>query len=55
MKNVYISDIHQMPSGDNITLYGWISGRRKNKKILFLDIADSTGSIQIVVEKSLVI
>lgn len=54
MKNVYISDIHQMSLGDNITLYGWISGRRKSKKILFLDIADSTGSIQVVIEKSIV-
>jgi asparaginyl-tRNA synthetase len=36
--------------GQEVVLYGWISGDRKTKNYRFLDLVDSTGTIQVVVE-----
>ncbi len=49
MKTIYISDvIVRKDIKSNVTLLGWISSKRVSKKYMFLDLVDSTGSIQIV-------
>src|SRR3989344_7674141 len=51
MKEVYIKDIHARLPGCEVVLFGWISAKRCQEKIIFLDVCDSTGTIQAVVEK----
>lgn len=35
--------------GDNVKIYGWVQVRRDHGKIIFLDVTDRTGLIQVVV------
>lgn len=53
MKEVFVGDILQS-NGDDVTveLSGWISAKRDQGKIIFLDVCDSTGKIQVVVAES---
>ena len=51
MKKVYTADLlHSPPGGTAIVLYGWVKARRQHRRIVFLDVADSTGIVQCVVE-----
>lgn len=54
MKNDFISDFLAANPGGAATLHGWLRSRRRQGKILFLDISDSTGVMQVVVERSAV-
>src|SRR2546426_8479661 len=47
---VYISDIAQH-GGQEVTLKGWLYGKRSSGKLHFLQIRDGTGVIQCVVSK----
>lgn len=53
MKKLYISDLFLMV-GDKIevSLFGWVCAKRKQGKVLFLDMCDSTGKIQVTVTES---
>src|SRR5258708_29937158 len=52
MKKHYVSDLRERLNGDeNVTLYGWIKAKRRHGNLLFLDVADSTGSIQVTFER----
>jgi len=51
MKKVYAVDLlHSPTEGTDVELYGWVKTRRGHRHVVFLDIADSTGSVQCVVE-----
>ncbi len=54
MKTHFVSDFLAANPGGAVTLYGWLRNRRRQGKIIFLDIVDSTGSMQAVVERSAV-
>ena len=41
-----------LPLEEQVTLNGWIAGKRHHGKVLFLEVADSTGRIQVVLEKN---
>ncbi len=47
MKKVYVSDTPQQ-TGKTVALYGWVSNLRDHKKIVFIDLRDSTGIVQVV-------
>ncbi len=51
MKEVYIRDLHTRQPGCEIVLFGWISAKRCQGKVIFLDVCDSTGMIQAVIEE----
>ena len=47
MKKIYIQDTPNL-IGQTVDLYGWVLTRRDHGKIIFIDLKDSTGSIQSV-------
>jgi len=53
MKKVYAVDLlNCTPSGTQVEFYGWVKACRKQSHIIFLDVCDSTGTIQGVVDKT---
>ncbi len=52
MKTIYIKDTPNLV-GKEVDLYGWVETRRDHGKIIFIDLKDSTGSIQTVCTPSL--
>lgn len=50
MKSLYVSDLLSREAGVDVVLSGWLKSRRHSGGIYFLDVSDSTGVIQIVVE-----
>lgn len=53
MKKVSIDSLlKQTPEESEVVLYGWVKSRRRHPHLVFLDIVDSTGSIQAVVEET---
>lgn len=48
MTRTYISDIKNK-IGETVKIAGWVSNRRDHGKLVFLDIRDSTGVVQVVV------
>lgn len=54
MKSLYVKDIHAfVPVDSRVTLLGWLRSRRDHGTRTFLDVVDSTGHIQVVVERAL--
>mgnify|MGYP001594668612 FL=1 len=53
MKTLYAVDLlYHVPSNTNVNFYGWVKTRRRHNHIIFLDICDSTDSIQVVVDST---
>lgn len=52
MKTLFVTDFLAVNPGGTVTLQGWLKHRRRQGKIIFLDITDSTGTIQVVIERS---
>ena len=53
MKTVYAADLlNRTPSNAQVELYGWVKSRRGHSQVIFLDVGDSTGTVQCVVEGS---
>lgn len=52
MKTHFIRGIRAEAPGTEITLMGWIGARRNHKNIIFWDMRDSTGSMQVTVKRS---
>lgn len=51
MKKVYAADLLHSPQGGTaIVFYGWVKARRQHKRVVFLDVTDSTGTVQCMVE-----
>jgi len=47
MKNLFIEQtIHKI--GQEVELYGWVDTKRDHKKIVFIDLRDRTGLVQVV-------
>ncbi|OGK18675.1 aspartate--tRNA(Asn) ligase [Candidatus Roizmanbacteria bacterium RIFCSPLOWO2_12_FULL_40_12] len=47
MKNFFVKD-SLVQIGKDVTVYGWVSNLRDHKKIVFIDLRDSTGILQVV-------
>ncbi|OGG05039.1 hypothetical protein A2Z33_07195 [Candidatus Gottesmanbacteria bacterium RBG_16_52_11] len=52
MKRTLVTEAPQQ-TGKEITLAGWVNARRDHGKVMFLDLRDRTGIIQLVLSKSL--
>lgn len=55
LKTMYVRDLLNavaIPDGEHVELRGWIKSRRRHGGLMFLDVTDSTGTIQAVMVKS---
>ena len=53
MKKIYIADLlNRISNGAQVELYGWVKARRRHNHIVFLDVCDSTGTIQSVINET---
>ncbi|TPE57435.1 aspartate--tRNA ligase [[Mycoplasma] falconis] len=50
MKKYYCGNLNIENVGEKVALYGWIANKRKFKKQTFIDLRDSSGLIQIILE-----
>lgn len=51
MKTIFVSDLMDLVDTTSVELLGWICTRRRQGKILFFDVCDSSGKIQVVIEE----
>lgn len=51
MKNIYFSQIPSLTEGTQVDLYGWCKNIRKHKNIIFIDLVDSTATVETVLNK----
>lgn len=50
MKELYAIDLWRVQSGTQVDFYGWVKTRRRHLNVIFLDVCDSTGSMQVIVD-----
>lgn len=51
MKDLFVKDTKKLKSGASVKLLGWVTRLNDLKDFIFLDLTDSTGTIQIVINK----
>jgi aspartyl-tRNA synthetase len=48
MRSYYCGDVRSNHIGETVTLYGWVDRRRDHGFVIFLDLRDRSGTVQIV-------
>ena len=51
-RSIYCGDVRSEHVGNQVTLMGWVNRRRDLGDLIFLDIRDRTGMVQVVCDKS---
>ncbi len=51
MKTIFVTDLHTHADHVDVKLLCWLKARRRSRSVQFLDVVDSTGLIQVVVER----
>jgi aspartyl-tRNA synthetase len=48
MRSYYCGDVRSSHIGETVTLYGWVDRRRDHGFVIFLDLRDRAGTVQVV-------
>jgi aspartyl-tRNA synthetase len=48
MRSYYCGDVRSSQIGETVTLYGWVDRRRDHGFVIFLDVRDRSGIVQVV-------
>jgi aspartyl-tRNA synthetase len=48
MRSYYCGDVRSSQIGETVTLYGWVDRRRDHGFVIFLDVRDRSGTVQVV-------
>ncbi len=54
MKTIYIKDVPEL-EGQEVMLYGWVHIKRDHKKVVFIDLRDRSGIVQVVGDEKMAI
>jgi len=54
MKEIYVEDVIGLPDGAEVELLGWVRNKRSHGGLIFVDLRDSTGVIQVAVKRGAV-
>ncbi len=50
LKTTYVSDVFTLNTGERVELLGWVRNIRQHGRLVFLDLRDSTGIVQVTVK-----
>ena len=53
MRDLYCGDVNESHIGKEITLCGWVNRRRDLGAVIFLDLRDREGMVQVVYDPDL--
>ena len=51
MKSTYNNQLALLENGATVTLYGWVKSKRNHSSVIFIQLVDSTGEVQCVIDK----
>ncbi len=54
MKRIFVEDAFGMDEGSEVELLGWVRSKRVHGRLVFIDLRDSTGVLQVAVKKEAV-
>lgn len=52
-KTLYIRDVLKYEEGSEVELIGWVRSKRRHGKLIFIDLRDSTGVMQVTVRQGI--
>ena len=54
LKKVYVEEAKKLPEGSEVELLGWVRNKRSHGGLIFLDLRDGSGVIQVAVKRGIV-
>jgi len=54
MNRVYAGDLRRTNAGDHVTIFGWVQKQRDFGELVFVDLRDRTGVVQVVADQKFV-
>ncbi|MEM2910237.1 MAG: asparagine--tRNA ligase [Nitrososphaerota archaeon] len=53
-RRLHVAEVFEAPENEEVELFGWVRNKRAHGGLVFLELRDSTGTIQVAVKRGLV-